>query len=96
MKSAAEYLAQFNVTMDFHKEVVEPKYHFVSFKDRKDIKKIENAIKEIRPNYPEYDNAILYEDEHCSTWVHVCEASVESGITPVLYVAQPLPFCKPY
>lgn len=91
MKSAAEYLAQYNVSMDFNKEVVEPKYPYVAFKDKKDIKKIEKVINEIRPNYPEYDNVKLYKDKHCSTWVHVCEATLETGITPVKYVAQPLP-----
>jgi hypothetical protein len=91
MKSAAEYLAQFNVTMDFNKTVVEPKYPFVSFKDKKDIKKIEKVINEIRPNYPEYDNVTLYKDNHCSTWVHICEATLETGINPIKYVPQPLP-----
>jgi hypothetical protein len=91
MKSAADYLAQYNITMDFNKTVVEPKYPFVSFKDKKDIKKIEKVINEIRPNYPEYDNVKLYKDKHCSTWVHVCEATLETGINPVKYVPQPLP-----
>lgn len=91
IKSAADYLAQYNITMDFNKSIVEPKHPFVSFKDRKDMKKIEKVINEIRPNYPEYDNVKLYKDKHCSTWVHVCEASLETGISPVKYVTQPLP-----
>lgn len=91
IKSAAEYLAQFNITMDFNKTIVKPKYPYTSFNDKKDIKKIEKVIKEIRPNYPEYDNATLYKDKHCSAWVHICEATLETGITPVKYVAQPLP-----
>lgn len=91
IKSAADYLAQYNITMDFNKSIVEPKHPFVSFKDRKDMKKIEKVINEIRPNYPEYDNVKLYKDKHCTTWVHVCEATLETGITPVTYVPQPLP-----
>lgn len=91
MKSAADYLAQYNITMDFNKTVIEPKYPYVGFKDKKDLKKIEKVINEIRPNYPEYDNTQLYKDKHCSTWVHVCEATLETGIAPVKYVAQPLP-----
>ena len=77
--------------MDFDKPVVEPKYPFVCFKDKEDIKKIENVIKEIRPNYPEYKNTKLYKDTHCSMWTHVCEASFETGIMPVKFVSQSLP-----
>ncbi len=91
MKSAAEYLAQYNISMDFNKSNVEPKYPYMSFEDKKDIKKLEKVCKEIRPNYPEYDNSTLYKDKHCSMWAHVCEASLENGIAPVRYVSQPLP-----
>lgn len=91
MKSAAEYLAQHNVSMDFNKSIREPKSPFVDFKDKKYIKEMEKVIKEIRPNYPEYDNTRLYKDDYCSIWTHVCEASLESGIVPVNFVSQPLP-----
>lgn len=91
MKSAAEYLAQYNISMDFDKPIVEPKYPFIGFKNQKNIKSVEKVIKQIRPNYPEYDNTTLYKDKHCSMWTHVCEASLENGITPVKYVSQPLP-----
>lgn len=86
MKSAAEYLAQYNVSMDFNKSA-----RTNHFNDKKNIKEIEKVIKEIRPNYPEYDNTRLYKDEHCSMWTHVCEASLETGIVPVKFVSKPLP-----
>jgi hypothetical protein len=91
LKSAAEYLEQFHITMNFDKPIVEPKYPFMSFEDKRNMKKIGKIVKEIRPNYPEYQNAKLYKEDNVSTWVHVCEASLESGISPVRYVSQSLP-----
>jgi len=91
MKSAADYLAQYNISMDFNKSNVEPKYPYMSFKDKKDIKKLKKIVKEIRPNYKEFDNTKLYKDKHCSMWTHVCEATLENGIKPITYVSQPLP-----
>lgn len=85
MKSAAEYLAQYNISMDFNKST-----RTKHFNDKKNIKEIEKVIKEIRPNYPEYDNTRLYKDEHCSMWAHVCEVSLETGVFPVKFVSKSL------
>jgi hypothetical protein len=88
MKLASEYLAQHDVSMDFNKSIREPKSPFVDFKDKKNIKEIEKVIKDIRPNYPEFNNTLLYKDEYCSMWAHVCEASFETGIVPVKFVSK--------
>lgn len=88
VKPVAEYLAQYRISID---TTVKARYPYVPFNDKKSIKELETMLKEIRPNYPEYDNTTLYKDNFATTWVHVCEASLDKGIAPVNYVVQPLP-----
>lgn len=92
LMSAAEYLAKLNIDFKFDEEdAKEVKFPYVPFEERRDLKKIEKVVKDIRPNYAEYQNAKLYKDNHCKMWVHVCEATIEEGITPSKFVPQSLP-----
>jgi hypothetical protein len=90
LKPAAEYLAQYNIELKYDNTAQqEAKFPYKSFEDKKGMKGLEDVIKSIRPNYPEYKNTTSYTDEHCRVWVHVCDASLEKGITPVKYIAKP-------
>jgi hypothetical protein len=88
---AAEFLAQQKIKLFEEKNDQEVKFPYLPFEERKHIKNIGKVVKDIRPNYPEYHNTKLYNDDHCKMWVHVCEATLETGITPVMYVPQSLP-----
>lgn len=89
----SSFMARYNISMDFNKvsEYPETEYPYMNFKNKKHIQDLQKVIQQIRPKYTEYHNTKLYKDDHCSMWVHVCEATLEFGVTPVKHVSQPLP-----
>lgn len=52
----------------------------------KDLKELQRNIEVFRPGYPEYRNTVLYKDDRCRRWVHVCDVTLEEGVKPKSYV----------
>lgn len=55
------------------------------------IKTIKDKIEGIRPNYPEYKNTVLYQDDRCKRWMHVCNVTLQNGVQPLASVPAPSP-----
>lgn len=98
LQPASQYLAQFNIDINDNQSESPVKGHvkfpYVSVDEKRHVKNLDDKIKAIRPNYPSYQNTAMYKDEHCTMWAHVCEASLEEGIVPKMYIKPPALLCS--